>query len=241
MKSLILAFHTLTIFRFKSVKGDLSDSLYWFPVIGFFIGLILCSIYWIWNLLRLPDWKLGISSLMVLTEIIITGAFHVDGLSDWADSLGAFDKEKRLEIMKDPHTGTFGVIAILMDLIFRLIFTLRILELNKITYILLVPVISRAMIVEMCVGMSYARKDGTGAPFVKGAKNSHRIIALFLGGFMCLILYGIRGIYLFLITVVFTFILKWNFKKGFSGITGDLLGATNEIITILTLFIGAIL
>lgn len=240
MKGIILALHTLTLFRLKEVKRDFSDSLYWFPIIGFFIGLILCSVYWLWNILKLPDWNLAISLLMIIAEIVVTGALHIDGLSDWADSLGTFEKRKRLQIMKDPHTGTFGTIAIFVDLICRLIFFLKILELNKIICLLLVPVISRTMMVEMCTGMPYARDNGTGAPFVKGAKTSHRITALSLCGLICLI-YGLKGMYIFLITFVFTFIIKQGFKRSFGGITGDLLGATNEITTILSLFIGALL
>ncbi len=242
MKGLILAFHTLTIFRFisKDVKGELSDSLYWFPIVGLFIGLILCSIYWAWKILRLPLFIPAISLLMLLAEILITRAFHMDGLSDWADSFGALNREKRLEIMKDSRVGTFGAIAISMDLACRIIFVIRILELNKIIYILLVPIISRTMMVEMCMGMPYARENGTGAPFVKGAKYPHRAVALFVCGLLSLI-YGIKGIFLLFINLAFTFALKWSFKKRFGGVTGDLLGATNEMSTLLSLFIGIIL
>ena len=240
MKGLASAFHTLTILRFRHSKGSLSDSLYYFPIIGLFIGFILCSIYWIWHLMQLPQWSLGISLIILLTEIIITGALHIDGLSDWADSFGAFARERRLEIMKDPHVGTFGIIAISVDLLCRLIFVERLLELNRITFILLVPAISRTMMVEMCVGVGCARKDGTGAAFIRDAKNSHRIVALSLLGIM-LFISGLDGVIISVMSLVFTFILKAYFKKRFGGVTGDLLGATNEMVTMLSLFVGAML
>ncbi len=241
MRGLISAFHTLTILKFNiKEEADLSYSLYWFFFVGLFIGFVLFSIYWIWNISGLFIWRPGISIIILFTELIITSALHIDGLSDWADSLGVFDIRRRLNIMKDPHTGTFGTIAIFVDLLVRFISVIRILELGRILYLIIVPVISRAMIVEMCINMPYARHDGTGAPFVKGARISHRMVNLISCLILSLLFCKINGIIFFFIALFTTFILKSIFKKTHSGITGDLLGATNELVTMLLLFIGAL-
>jgi len=241
MKGLISAIQFLTIIRIKEIEPDLSRSLYWFPLVGLIIGFLLCSICWIWNFLSLPKWNSGLAILIVFLEIIITGALHLDGLSDWADSLGSYEKERRLEIMKDPNIGVLGGIAIVFAILFRLISIYRIISLNKLACILVVPSISRAMMVEMCVGMTYARKDGKGKEFVEGAGNKHRLTSICMGAVSSFLFYQIRGLILFSLGYLIALFLKRSFRKSFSGITGDLIGAANEIVTISLLFLGAMI
>ncbi len=62
----------------------------------------------------------------IFTLIIVTGAFHEDGLADFADSTGGATPEQRLIIMKDSRIGTFGMLALLASVLLR-IFTVSIL------------------------------------------------------------------------------------------------------------------
>ncbi len=241
MKGFISALQFLTIIKIRKVEPDLSGSLYWFSVVGLIIGFLLCFTYRMWNLLSLPKWNSGLAIIIVFLEIIITGALHLDGLSDWADSLGAYDREKKLEIMRDSNIGVLGGIAIVFSILFRLISTYRIISLNKVNCILIVPSISRTMMVEMCVTMPYARENGKGKGFVQGAENKHRLASIFIGVVFSFLFYQIRGLILFSLGYLITLFLKWRFRRTFSGITGDLIGATNEIVTILLLFLGAMI
>ncbi len=63
----------------------------------------------------------GIVAAMVLAaQAMITGAMHEDGLADTADGLwGGWDKARRLEIMKDSHIGTYGVMALILTVLVR--------------------------------------------------------------------------------------------------------------------------
>ncbi len=241
MKGFLAALQFLTIFRIKEIDNDFASSLYWFPAVGLIIGFLLCSVYWVWKLIGFPAWNMGISACIVAAEMLITFALHIDGLSDWADSFGAKDRARRLEIMKDPRTGTFGIIAVCLALLFRLLSISRILAQEKIMSLLLAPVISRAMMVEMCASMPYARENGKGAPFVRNAGIKHRLVVFLLTLSFSFIAYQIKGVVLFLSAFFPVFFLKYVFKKDFSGVTGDLLGATNEIVTVFVLFAGALL
>lgn len=239
MKGFLTSLQFLTIIRIKEVQEDFSSSLYWFPAIGLLLGLIFYSISFIGS--RFIRWNIGIAFCILCVEIIITGALHIDGLSDWADSLGVSGKENKIRVMKDPHVGSFGIIAITLAILGRLVALSEILASKKLPCIIIVPAISRAMMVEMCATMPYAKANGKGKAFVFEAKAKHRLCVMSLTALICLFFYKIKGIILFFLSIVLISLLKNIFKRQLSGITGDLLGTTNEIIAVLLLFIGAII
>ena len=84
-------------------------SVPWFPVVGAVIGLMIGMVWLGLNELVSP---LTSATIAVMVGVMITGAFHEDGLADTADSLGGYTPERRLEIMKDSRVGTFGVLAL---------------------------------------------------------------------------------------------------------------------------------
>ena len=106
MKGLRPAIRTLTVLPIRGGENEtLADSLYWFAGIGFWVGffLFLFGSLWRWSL---PSpWPLGGAVLMVALEIGLTRGLHMDGLADWADSIGGFGRQKRLAIMKDVSVG----------------------------------------------------------------------------------------------------------------------------------------
>jgi adenosylcobinamide-GDP ribazoletransferase len=83
-----------------------------FPVVGFLIGIFLFLVG-----VLFPSMS---CALALAVWVIVTGAFHLDGLADTCDAL-AFgrDKEERLRIMKDSHIGTFGVVAVVLVLLLK--------------------------------------------------------------------------------------------------------------------------
>ena len=81
---------------------EIASSLIFFPVVGLLIGVLLF----------LVNWGLGevfpavvTSALTLIVWVLISGAMHLDGLADCCDGLGGSTPQKRLEIMKDSHTG----------------------------------------------------------------------------------------------------------------------------------------
>jgi len=93
-----------------------------FPGVGWLIGALVAGLSAV-LLLALPAG--GFSPLIVATigtafGILLTGAFHEDGLADVADGLGgSLQRERALEIMKDSRVGAFGAIAIVMALLVK--------------------------------------------------------------------------------------------------------------------------
>ena len=93
---------------------DMHKGFLYYPVVGLILGLLCMAVYLLVSLL-LPE-TFGILSAM-LAYLCLTGAFHLDGLSDTADGIySARTKERMLEIMKDSRIGTNGGIAMCFDL-----------------------------------------------------------------------------------------------------------------------------
>jgi adenosylcobinamide-GDP ribazoletransferase len=92
----------------------LSQSTRYFPLIGVLIGLVNLLVWWIASR-RLPA-SVAIG-LMMAVSMLLTGAFHEDGLADTCDGLGGgSSRERVLAIMKDSRIGAFGAIGLFLML-----------------------------------------------------------------------------------------------------------------------------
>lgn len=93
--------------------------LVWFPVAGAVIGLLTGAVGWLGaQVLPLPV----AGALAVVVGLLVTGAFHEDGLGDIADSFGGgWTLEKRLKILKDSRQGSYGVAAIVSSIGLRML------------------------------------------------------------------------------------------------------------------------
>ncbi|MEH6758432.1 MAG: adenosylcobinamide-GDP ribazoletransferase [Parasphingorhabdus sp.] len=122
MKRLVLALQFLTSLPLPSVKADAVDfaaSMRWFPVAGLAIGGAVAGAAWIG--MRIDLW-LG-ALLALIAWVAITGALHLDGLGDIADAAGAAhgDRDRLSEVLEDPHIGSFGVVAIGLQLMTKFV------------------------------------------------------------------------------------------------------------------------
>ena len=113
--ALLDAIRFLTIVRVRDTESALAPdwlarAMKYFPVVGAGIGLVAALVLLLANEFFSP----AIAALLAVTAgIMITGAFHEDGLADTADSFGGgWSVEKRLAIMKDSRIGTYGALAL---------------------------------------------------------------------------------------------------------------------------------
>jgi adenosylcobinamide-GDP ribazoletransferase len=98
-------------------EHDLANGAVLFPVVGALVGAISATVAWASSLV-LPPFVAGI--LGVASAVAATAAFHVDGLGDVGDAIGAsLTGRSPLEVMRDPRLGTFGVAAVSLDLVLR--------------------------------------------------------------------------------------------------------------------------
>lgn len=241
IKGLITAIRTLTVIPVPGKEADdYSSALPWFPAVGLLLGMILYLVSFLWGLLPFDKWTWGCAVILTSLIIWLTRGLHMDGLADWADSLGGFDRARRLAIMKDSSLGAFGVMALVLGIILRLVAFERIIASDIFILFIVIPVISRDMLVELQTTMPYARSEqGMAGVFIKNANNSHRIISHIAAIAICAC-FGITAILLFLLAFAITLYLRGMFRRQFNGVTGDLLGASNEIIEVVLLMVMAI-
>ena len=236
------ALTTLTLISWPGKESeDLSTSLPWFPAVGLFLGMILCGIGYAWTRLLPGQWLAGAALLIVGVEVWLTRGLHLDGLADWADSIGGFqEREKRLAIMKDTSLGAFGVLALILALMARWVAFERILGAGSFIWLLPIFALSRGMMVYLITTLPYARaEEGMAKPFVKGASPKHRLASHLICLGICLP-FGPLGLAFFVFAGFVTWLFKVRCLKRFGGITGDLLGTANEMVEICLLLICAL-
>ena len=90
-------------------EKNMRYSLCFFPLIGAVIAAVCFGLYYLSEYLRLPVYLIG--AVMTVVPIAITGGLHMDGFCDTTDALSSHQpRERKLEILKDSHTGAFAVI-----------------------------------------------------------------------------------------------------------------------------------
>ena len=230
----------------------------WFPVVGLCIGVFLsiCSV--LFSAFFPP---FIVYALVIVASIAVTGALHLDGLADACDGVwGGKDKESRLSIMKDSRIGSFGAIGLICLLglkyaglagvggvttrghaLYAVILTklsipLSPLWVSVIPALLVMPVMGRWSQVFAAALSPYARsKSGTGSFIVEDATAWKALCATILPLALLWFFYALPGFALFAAIVVFVLIWSWHIKKKIGGMTGDTLGATNELVELVFL------
>ena len=208
----------------------LSLSSRYLPLIGLLVGVLAFVIYSLSSLIFTKEISI---LLCMITTIMITGAFHEDGLADSYDGLyGGFSKDRILEIMKDSRIGTYGSVALFMGLIIK--FQALVCIGNIFVALLIGHSLSRFAALCYIPLIPYARQENDSK--AKPAINSVGIKSITLAaipGLLPLLLISFSQAISVLSTILIIWILmKRIFMHRVGGITGDLLGASQQIFEI---------
>lgn len=211
-----------------------ATSVWAYPLAGLVIGLIACVVAQSALWLGLPA-PLA-AGLTLACLVITTGAMHEDGLADTADGLwGGWTKERRLEIMKDSHIGTYGVIALVLGLGLRWVALTTLLEAQMIwPAILCAAMLSRAMMVPLMSRLPHARDHGLSHSVGHPSLTTSRI-AQASAIVATLVLLQFAGIWLIATAILAATACTLIAKAKLGGQTGDILGATQQITEITVL------
>ncbi len=238
---LVTAFRTLTIFPVPGRETpNHSAALPFFPVVGLALGLLLWVMSLANGVIAGSGWPMGVAALMLLTSVISTRSLHLDGLADLADAVGGgWDPDRRLAIMKDSRLGVFGAVAIMLTMFCKWLAFSRLLTAASTIWVILICMVSRAMQVSLAVRLPYARREGgTAFAFVQNATGYQRAAAFFIS-LAAALLYGPVGVFFLAVAETLTWAYGIWCRKYLGGITGDSLGAGNEIIETVLLLLAA--
>ena len=217
-------------------EKKLGKSIKFFPLVGLIIGLILYfSNFLITVYLKNIFYnKVIIAVLIIIIEILAVGIIHIDGLFSYAK------KEKMLEIMKDSRIGTNGTVVLILYFITKITIISEIITINP-KYLIIFPIIAR-LSTSVNAGLSdYARKSGMSNAIISENGIFEVIFSLILTNALVFLIIGTKGGIALFIALLFIILFMFNVRKKIGGITGDTMGASLELTSILVLFLGIIL
>lgn len=214
---------------------DLARAARLYPLAGLLVGLAGGAVFWLAHWLGLPA---VIAALLALAAtILLTGALHEDGLADVADGFGgAVARDKKLEIMRDPRTGSFGALALILSVGLRAAALAALATpAAALAGLVAAHTASRAALPAIMALLPLARASGlagqTGKPRLDQAA-----IALVLGLVIVFLAVGLgKGLAVGVLVAIWAACVALLARSQIGGYTGDVLGAAEQVCEIAVL------
>jgi len=228
-KNFLKALGFLTLFPLPQKileEKELAPASSWFPVVGYLLGAIY---FYLAKFLSAKFPSELISLVILILMVLLTGALHLDGLADWADSLGGKNPEERLKIMKEPQIGSFGALGLLIVLLGKFS-ALKILILqSNLLPIFFIPGLARFGLCLLLFSLPYLRETGLGKAFIF-KQSKYQLWLAFLFTLFPLVIFPFIKLWILLGISFLVFIgFRALTLKLFEGFTGDILGAGCEL------------
>lgn len=223
----------------NSSEEELGKAAAFFPLVGVAVGGGAALVF----LMMQRVLPLSASVLCAITfTAFITNAFHEDGLADAFDGFGGgWTKDRVLEIMRDSRIGTYGTLALIFLILGKLNFLSSLPSAQIWRWLIIAHMGARWTILPLCVWLPYARAEGQGKLVAKqvGALEVATATATLL---VALLLIPWRAaLAALLVTSLVTLLSGLYFRARLQGITGDCLGATNQLTEVSLYLTAAIL
>lgn len=233
MKAFILALQFLTRLPTPALTQvaaeDVGRSALFYPLVGLLMGAILALCAW---LIQGLDTSVAAVLLLILW-VWLSGALHLDGLADSADAWlgGQGDRERTLEIMKDPRCGPVGVCALVLLLLCKYTALAALLEAGvQAEALLLLPMLGRAAALALFANTAYVRAEGLGSALADHLPRQHVPLVLLACGLLSLLLLGWLALAVIVVGLAGFTWLRHLMNQRIQGTTGDTAGAMIELL-----------
>lgn len=241
----LLSFLTIIPVRMEeNCLADCARFMFVFPLVGALLGFLAGLFGWILSWV-LPSLVAG--GLVLGFLLLLTGLHHADGLLDFGDGIMAHGSpERKIEVMHDQLTGAGGLS---LGIITFLVTAFCIGSLNDISQAIwgIPVVISGLMVSEISAKLSMvvgawagkAIHEGTNSAFLAAMHgktgNARMVAALIITLGLAIPLLWLSGAIVVLASLLVGLIMVWISHKNFKCVTGDVLGATNELSRMISL------
>jgi len=222
---------------FSKKAPGLTRAAWAFPLIGLLIGFFSGILGDFLILIGVSSFLSCIFSIIV--SLLITGAFHEDGLADTADGLGAGGPPNRINrIIHDSRLGTYGVCALILALLSRFGIMLSLVEAGySLVSILSIGFASGKFTIIIARNFFRNSKFAKTGSIIGVVSIKNVIIATIMWIFPCYFIFPLNGVFLGILLMLFiVFILGKKSKVALGGLTGDILGAISFLGEIAFLF-----
>jgi len=228
----------VTLPRIPSERA-VANAIAFYPLVGLIIGVIMLTVAGLFSHTQ----PMLLAGIVLTVWVLLTGGLHLDGLADsadaWAGGLG--DKDKTLDIMKDPYCGPAAVVTLVLILLIKFSALISILQTSTILYLLLPPLLARAMVPLLFITTPYVRDAGLGRIIAQHFTVGFSVLSMFFSVLVVMLIFG-HAMWLILFIVAIGFIaIRWLMMKRLGGATGDTIGALIELTETSTLIAIAML
>jgi adenosylcobinamide-GDP ribazoletransferase len=211
-----------------------SATVRWFPAVGALVGLATALAY------RAGHWAVGPlagAALAVGVQVLVTGAFHEDGLADTADAAGGWSRDERFRILDDPRHGTYGVLALVLAVALRIALIATLPVGAAFAVLPAAHAVSRGIGVALMGLVPPASTEGLGASSVRGLLGRDALLGTVLAALIAIVLLAGWALPV-LAAVAFVGVAMATYaRRTLAGIAGDLLGATQQLSELATLVV----
>jgi len=213
----------------KVDSEDFARCMAFFPVVGLLTGTFLAGAFWLVRPVLIPA---SIAAVIILVEVAVTGALHLDGFMDTMDGLFCGrTRERRLEILRDSRVGAHSVVSVVVLLLLKWSLLLQLQQQPAklvMAALLVMPAAGRLNIVLATYFFPYVRREGLGKAFADSLKLQDVIFALATAVSSGGLLLGPQGIIVTAGTIVAAVIAAAAVTRLLGGFTGDVYGWINE-------------
>ena len=208
----------------------------WFPIVGALVGAAVGGVA-----AGLESWltPLAAAAVAVAVGMLITGAFHEDGLADLADAVaGGVTRERRFEILKDPRHGTYGVAALCGSIIIRIAAIAGLAAVGPavtVASLVAAHALARGVAVGALGFVPAAATDGLGASFDSDVSRTRTVVTVAIAVAIGTIATGWWVGPLVAVGLVVAAALAFVAVRALGGMTGDVAGAIEQVVEIAVL------
>lgn len=229
-KGFLMAISMFTIIPLPRYEWDDDGGkniMKFYPAIGLIIGVIWYLALRLLYLLGAS--KVVMAAITLIIPFILTGMLHLDGYMDVCDALlSRRNKEEKLRILKDPHTGAFAVISVVMLFVVDFSAMYTIVDKNSSTIgLILIPIISRSLMGYLLLKKESMKESSLGAFFKQGTGKIDKIIlmiSLMVSSIISIAVFGVYGVIMSLAMILVSTFFVNNAAKEFDGMSGDSAG-----------------
>ena len=223
-----------------SKNGELetvAKNMYLFPIAGAVIGLIIGAAGYGLSLFVQPL----ITGLILTGSLaIITGIHHTDALCDFADGMMVKGtKEKKLKAMRDPAVGSAGVMTVVLYAA-GMILAISMMKGFALFEAILFSELMAKLSMVIQANRGFSAWEGLSSPFTQSMKDPRKLaVAAGIAIIPTVIFGGLTGVFVVISCVGLSFLLLAVSNRSFGGISGDVFGASNELVRLASLLIFA--
>ncbi len=218
----------LTVVPLAAAAGHPGERLgrAYFPAIGALLGLVAGVCFVMVAALTTPLIA-AVAATAVLA--VLTGALHLDGVADAVDGLfGGKDVARRLEVMRDPRVGSFGLVAVILVVIGDVAALASIPPSQAIVALVIAGAISRWAMLMMIATLPYVRDTGLGLAAVGAHRSFDVLLGSALTTIVCLLAWR-PALVSVLVAATIVLGIRTIARLRIGGATGDVYGTTAEL------------